>query len=148
MSKSIIKTRDFEEVEIDTEAVLKFSDGLFAFENSKNFALLSPLGEGDYPMWLQSTEDENLCFIVFSPYAVMEEYKPTITEEMKKMIELDNEDDLRFLVIAVVPENFKKSTVNLKSPIIVNNKKGTAAQVILEDDYQLRFPIFTDRGDR
>lgn len=148
MSTTVIKTRDFGEAEINENAVINFPNGLYAFEKARKFVLLSPMGEGTYPMWLQSAEDENLCFIVFSPNEIAADYSPELTDDMKEAIKLDNGEEPDFLVMTVIPKDFKNATVNLKSPIIINSAKGIAAQVILEDDYQIRFPIFKDRGDR
>ena len=52
-----IMTRDFGKVNVDESKIFNFPSGLFAFEECRQFALLSPLGDGVYPMWLQSTEN-------------------------------------------------------------------------------------------
>ena len=54
--------------EIKQEDVINFPNGLFAFENAKSFALLTPLGREASPMWLQCIEEVVPCFIVFNPH--------------------------------------------------------------------------------
>ena len=65
-----IETRDFGTIEVDEKDVYDFPNGLYAFEDNKKFALLSPLGDDVYPMWLQSMDDPGLCFIVFNPVLI------------------------------------------------------------------------------
>ena len=55
-------------------------------------------------------------------------------------------DDLDCWVIAVIGDTFRESTVNLKSPIIINHKTNLGMQVILDQDYPIRQPIFDSKG--
>ncbi|MDE7288773.1 MAG: flagellar assembly protein FliW, partial [Oscillospiraceae bacterium] len=61
-------------------------------------------------------------------------------------IENDRETSIRYLSLAVVPEEYKNTTVNLKSPIMINVEKMLAAQVIASEDYPIKFPIFKKEG--
>ena len=47
-------------------------------------------------------------------------------------------------LITVIPEDLRRSTVNLKSPVIVNPSSMVAAQVILDEDLPIRFPLFNN----
>jgi len=143
-----VATRDFGEINVSSDSIISFPNGIFAFEELKSFVLISPLGDGVYPMWLQCTEKSQPCFIVYDPFEITNDYSPKLGAESKKVIEFDNYDDLHYLVIAVVPEDFKKTTVNLKSPIIINKNKSIAAQVILDEDYKIKFPIFDGKGEK
>jgi len=145
-TKSRIKTRDFGEIEISQKDMITFPSGLFAFEDLRNFVIISPLGEGIYPMWLQSAEDEKPCFIVYNPFEIIKDYSPGLSQADKKSIDFSDGDELFYLVIAVVPTDVKKTTVNLKSPIVINRTKSTAAQIILDESYDIKFPIFREKG--
>lgn len=147
MSLINIQTRDFGEVPIDSDKIISFPFGIYAFEEDKSFALLSPLGEDNHPMWLQSTEKPELCFIVFNPREMIEGYNPELTDEQLQLIGTPADGELMYLSIAVIPENHRKSTINLKSPIIVNTSSSTAAQVIVAEDYQIKHPIFSGEED-
>lgn len=137
-----INSRDFGETEVSEKAVFEFPNGLFAFEDDRRFALLSPLGEDTYPMWLQSTERKELCFIVFDPSLIDEGYNVVLNESEKKILSVNEGDEIRCLAIAKVPEDFRKTTVNMKSPIVINPKTNVALQVILPLDYPFRHPIY------
>ena len=114
-----IMTRDFGKVNVDESKIFNFPSGLFAFEECRQFALLSPLGDGVYPMWLQSTENVTPCFIVFDPAIIDGAYKITLNSSEKKLLKIDDSSNVRCLSIAVVPEDYKKTTVNMKCPIVI-----------------------------
>ena len=81
-----INTRDFGEMEVEQKNVFDFPNGVFAFEDDKRFALLSPLGEDTYPMWLQSLDHSDLCFIVFDPTLIDEGYTVTLNDSEKRLL--------------------------------------------------------------
>ncbi|MEG0614823.1 MAG: flagellar assembly protein FliW [Oscillospiraceae bacterium] len=147
MTQMKIVTRDFGTVEVPSDRIITFPKGIFAFEDSKTFVLLSPLGDEIYPMWLQSSENAQPCFIVYEPTAIVKNYKPDIAETDLKTISYEKGDELELLVISVIPDDYKETTVNLKSPIVVNKTKCLAAQVVLEEDFEIKFPIFT-KGEK
>ncbi|MGN0641595.1 MAG: flagellar assembly protein FliW [Huintestinicola sp.] len=141
-----IRTRDFDEIEVSAKDIIEFPNGIFAFEEYKNYILIAALGNGKYPVWLQSTENPNLCFILFNPLEFCPNYRVTVADEDVECLDLESDDDAQFFVIAVVPENHMDATVNLKSPIVLNTKNKKAAQVIVADNYPIKFPVFA-KGD-
>lgn len=143
----IVNTRDFGEQEIAEENILNFPDGIYAFEDQHRFVMLSPLGNDVFPAWLQSLDNENLCFIVFDPEQLVANYSVTADAESVKAIEKAPGTDIRYLSLAVVPEEYKNTTVNLKSPIMINADKMLAAQIIAAEDYPIKFPVFKKEGE-
>ena len=139
-----VKTRDFDDIEIPENEVITFAKGIFAFDDYYRYVLLAPLGENKFPMWLQSIDSENLCFIIFDPLECCPDYSVTLTDEEKKLLSVKpgEENKVEYLVIAVVPEKYEDTTVNLKSPIAVNTANNTAIQIIAPENYPLRFPLF------
>lgn len=137
-----INTRDFGEIEINEDKIIHFPNGVFAFEDSKNFALISPLGENVYPMWLQSTENTAPCFIVFDPSLIDAAYRVTLSKCEKTLLRLEENSPARYLSIAKVPADYRDTTVNMKSPIVINTELRIATQVILPADYEFRLPIY------
>lgn len=140
-----IETRDFGTIEVDEKDVYDFPNGLYAFEDSKKFALLSPLGDDVYPMWLQSMDDPGLCFIVFNPVLIDGGFTVMLADNERSQLGLDEDGDATALVIAKVPADYKHTTVNMKSPIVINKQQHKAIQVILPLDYPFRMPIYAPR---
>lgn len=136
-----IETRDFGTVEIEERDVITFTQSIFGFETYKKFVIINDISIGTDIMWLQSLENKNICFVVVNPFAVVDDYSPVVTKEQLKKIQTDSEENLSFAVIAVVPKNIKNTTVNLKSPIVINNKNKKAIQVILDEDYPIKYGI-------
>jgi flagellar assembly factor FliW len=143
----LINTRDFGEVEVFDESVISFPDGVFSFEDNKEFCILSPLGEEQYPMWLQSTVNGRLCFIVYNPFDIVVNYELD-EEQLLKELDVGEDTNVLILCIAVIPEDHRKTTINLKSPVVINLDTKTGKQVVLDADYPVRFPIFAETGEK
>lgn len=142
MSRITVKTRDFDEIQVSSKDIITFPQGIFAFEEYRDYIIIAPLGEGKFPVWLQSVENPNLCFILFDPFEFCADYRVTVADEDVEPLEMENDSDAKFYVIAVIPENNLDATVNLKSPVIVNPKNNRAVQVVAADDYPIKFPVF------
>lgn len=137
-----IETRDFGSVELDENELIEFRVPIFGFEELKRFALLSDDEAGAGIYWLQSVEKQSTCFILLDPLEVGLEYHPQWNEETAQILQL--REFPAILVIAVVPDDFKDTTVNLKSPVIINKANKWAAQVILDEDYPIRMRLFSE----
>lgn len=141
-----ITTRDFGELEIDESTVINIPNGIIGFEDTKRYTLISPLGEDKFPMWLQSVEAAEPCFVVYDPMQLCSEYRFEITDEEQALLGIDENSPYRVLVVAIVPDDYRKTTINLRCPIIINTKTSVAAQVILTEHYDFRCPVY-EEGD-
>lgn len=141
-NKYKILTRDLGEVEITDESIITFEKGLFAFEDYKKFVLIDIKNEDGCPLWLQSVDTPSLCFIVFEIKSLINGYDPLPEKEDLDIIKLDNLNDAKVLAIAVIPDDIKKTTINLKSPIIINSNNNKAVQAILTQDYDIKFSLY------
>ena len=134
----IYKTRDFGEREIPDSKVIIFKQPVFGFDDYKRYTLIFDEEIGEQIVWLQSLEEPGLCFLLFNPSQYEEFYKPEITEENEKLL---GTGDYACWTVLSLKDDFEASTVNLKSPVIINTTTGVAAQIILEQDYPVRHPI-------
>lgn len=140
-----IDTRDFGRLDVEDSSILEFRAPILGFEQLKRFVLLSDDEAGPDLMWLQSIDDPDVAFVLIDPASIVGlVYVPEVSREVSYLLELDEEPAVR--VIAVVPDDFKKATVNLKSPVIINQNKKLAAQIILDADYPIRMRLF-DEGE-
>lgn len=136
-----METRDFGEISISEEDTISFISGIYGFDDYKKYIILKDSPEDDI-MFLQSLDNMELSFVLIDPYAVFIDYNPTLNED--DLCELNSTGtELKFLVIAIIKENIKESVVNLKSPIAINPKNRTAKQVILQNEYPLRYNIMS-----
>lgn len=126
-----IKTKCFGQVEISEEKVIHFEEGIPGFEELHDFAYID--SEDGVFNYLQSIENEAICFVVIDPYQYMEDYAPVISENYFQKLGGGATEDFILLTVTCIRDNVEESTVNLAGPLLINveNKKGV--QVITED---------------
>ena len=139
-----IITRDFGEQEVDESRIITFPEGIIGFEDKKKYALLSPLGDEVFPMWLQSVDAKEPCFVVYDPMEIYGDYKFGISDEEQALLRIDENSPYRCLAVAIVPEDYRKTTINLRCPIVVNTKDRIAAQIILTEHYEFKAPVYEE----
>ncbi len=138
-----IQTKDFGILNIDEQNIIKFPQGLFAFEEYNSFVLIEK--ESYKQKWLQFVDAEYPRFIVFDPSDIVLDYQPQFSPDVLNALSISPGEEFSLYVLAVIPENIKDMTVNLKSPVVINRKKNIASQVILEtDNYPIRYRVFQD----
>lgn len=142
-----IKTRDFGEITVKPEDVLSFTCGMYGFEDYVNYVILKDSPEDDI-MFIQSIENTDLSFVVIDPYTIFRSYDPILLDEDLIDLKVKNEEDLKYLAIAIIKEDIKNSVVNLKSPVAINPGTKAAKQVILQNTYPLRYNIFSAGEDK
>ena len=135
------QTRDFGEIDVETKQIINFSQPIFGFDDYSRYAVLHDPDAGEDVAWLQSLEEADLCFVLVNARIVSSAYQPRFPIELDELIGAGEHE---CWLIAVIHEEFDKSTINLKSPVLINWKSGFGAQVILEGDYPVRRPLVTE----
>lgn len=128
-----IKTKSQGTVSVDEKQIVKIPDGLFGFEDYKNFALV----DSDYPpfVWLQSIDDSNLAFLLIDPFLICSDYEADIDDESLRKIGVETPEDIVVMAIVTIPSNGNEVTANLLGPIVINRQSNICAQVILSDSH-------------
>lgn len=139
-----IITRDFGEQEVDESKIISFPQGIIGFEDAKQYALLSPLGDGVFPMWLQAVGSKEPCFVVYDPMELYSDYSFEISDEEQELLGIDENAPYRCLAVAIVPDDYRKTTINLRCPIVVNTNERVAAQIILTEHYEFKAPVYEE----
>ena len=138
-------TRIFGEIEIADEKFITMERGMIGFPNLNHFALIFDEEKGQKQtsiMWLQSMDDTDIAFPVMDPHAVKEDYNPNVNEEIVAPIGELNEENTFVLVTVTVPKKIEDFSVNLKAPIVVNMDNRKAVQLIVEDDYPVKYKVY------
>ena len=138
----VIKTRIFGEVTVDDEKMINFPNGIVGFPELTDFALIHDAEKGNQGgiRWLQSVQEPNFAMPVVDPLVIRTDYNPSVEDELLKVI--GEGDDLLVLVTITVPTDLKKMSINLKAPLVVNVETRKAVQVILEEDFPVKFEIY------
>ncbi len=81
----------------------------------------------------QSLDDPALAFIVVDPLIARADYRIGVTLEDLKLIKASSVSNVEVHAIVEMNQDFGKTTVNLKGPIIINKKEGLGHQFILKN---------------
>lgn len=141
----LVKTKYFGEVDLSEDKILNFENGLMGFEDFKKYTILfdSERGEHSHVMWLQSLEEQTLALPVINPFAVKEDYNPEVNDELIKPLGDLTEENVCILLTMTTSSDVKKTTVNLKAPIIINSDTNQGCQAIVENpDYVVKYNVY------
>lgn len=93
-------------------------------------------------MWLQSMEDPDIAFPVMEPGVVKEDYSPVVNDEILLPLGEMPQESVYLLVIVTAASDIKQTSVNLKAPVVINTDTGKGTQVIVENEYPVKFMIY------
>ena len=128
----LFQTKYFGEIDCGEEERLSFPDGLFGFEDEKEFLLLPFEGSGGSLLCIQSAQTPGLAFVAVNPFHFKPDYAPALTDEELQALGVQRSEELCFYVLCAVKEPVGESTLNLRCPVAVNDQSQEAMQVILE----------------
>ena len=141
-----LSTKYFGEIDCPEEEKLCFSEGLFGFEEEKEFFLLPFEGGEGSLLCFQSAATPQLAFVAMNPFSLMPDYAPVLTPGELKAMEVERSEQLCFYALCVVRNPVGESTVNLRCPVAVNDRTGRAMQVILGEGGYHMHHLLSDFG--
>ncbi len=134
-----LNTVNFGEINIEEKDIITFEQPIFGFEEKKRYIFMMDDSLNGEFIWLQSVDDGGLCFVLANPCLLGFEYNPVFSENISEII---GHGTYEMWLIMVVADNFGDSTVNLKSPVVVNLDERKGAQFISEDDLMIKYKLF------
>ncbi len=138
----IVKTDYIGDVEVNETEIYTFEEGMYGFPDSSRYVFIGSITP-EFPfLWMQSLDEANATFVVTNPFAFKESYDFELSKKSLEELAVNEAGDLVFYTAVVIPEDVKKTTTNLKSPIVLNAKNRKGRQIILTEDYPYKFPIF------
>ncbi len=137
-------TRLFGKIDIDDSKIIIFKEGIIGFPDLKHFTLIydeEKEGQGRIK-WLQSMDDPAFALPVINPLDIKPDYQPVVNEEgLQSLGSMPNESAF-MLVTITVPKEIEKMSVNLKAPFVINMDNLHGVQIIIEDDYPVKYKIY------
>jgi flagellar assembly factor FliW len=122
-----ISNSHFGEIEFDEKIIVNFSDGIIGFEELKKFLLIN--NNNGLFLWLTSIEEPEIVFPLFAVDVIYNDYPKEHEFEAFGIVKLDRE-----------PENI---TINLKSPVYINDKSKSGFQKIIDvESYPINYKLF------
>lgn len=144
-------TRLFGEIDIEDDKIIILDKGMIGLPDYRKFALIFDEEKGirgSSIMWFQSMDDPETAFPVMQPNTVKPDYNPTVNDEMLSPLGELTEENTYVLVTLTASSDVKETTVNLKAPIIINTDTRRGCQIIVEDDYPVKYKIYDAIKDR
>ena len=136
-----IETVQLGELSYTDENIYHFSEGLYGFEDLKNFILVSS-GEDSLFFYLQSIEDANITFIIANPFVLDKDYNLNIASADYESIDLKSQETAEAWVIITMSKNIEDITANFLGPLLINPDNRKGKQVIsLNSDYTTKHKI-------
>ncbi len=138
-------TRLFGKIDIDEEKIITLENGMIGFPDLKKFTLIYDKEKkrtASSIMWLQSMDEPQVAFPVMHPNELKPDYAPTVSDDMLAPLGELNQENTYILVTLTAAADKKDTTVNLKAPVIINTDTRKGSQIIVEDDYPIKFNVY------
>lgn len=145
-----INTLRFGELEIEEQDVVRFADGILAFEDEHEFVVL-PYEEGTPYMFLQSMMTPELAFLMTDPFVFFSDYSFELDDENMEKLEIKTMDDVLVCTLISIPRSgVADMTTNLLAPVVINRHTMQARQIVLEKtQYTTKHRLFPEKkGDK
>lgn len=126
------------------DEVITFSKGLPGFEDLTKY-ILFPIEENDIFNILHSIENEDIGFVVISPFLVMKEYEIDIDDPIVEELHIKDQKDVIVFNTVTINSDVSKITTNLKAPIIINTREKLGEQIIVDNsNYLIKYPLMQE----
>lgn len=124
----------------------KLSKGLIGFPEEIEFELLVNSEELPF-MWIRSSKNHELGFIVLEPSQFLTDYEIEIADDDAEELGIDTLDDTLIFNIVTLRsgEDLESATANLVGPILLNRNSLVGKQVIVSNHmkYSTKHPILS-----
>ena len=115
-----VKTKVNGIVNVEEKQLVTFPEGLLGFEKFTKFALID--SEYEPFIWLQSTEESGLAFLMVDPFLICSEYEADIDDSSLKNIGVESAEDIIIMTLVTIPKDGSAITANFLGPIVINKK--------------------------
>ena len=134
-----LQTKYFGEIEYDADDCFAFPNGLYGFEEEKEFLLIPFDGGQSALLCLQSTQTPGLAFILMDPFSLKPDYSPVLQPAELAELGVGHREELCYYVMCVVKQPISESTLNFKCPLAINPDTRVSMQIILDsNEYGMR----------
>lgn len=142
-----VQTVRFGEIEVEESKIVRFKEGIPAFEEEKEF-LIIPYDEESPYVFLQSLKTPELAFLMTMPFVFFPEYEIEIDDDSISELEIEKQEDVLIYSLITIPAgNIKSMTTNLMAPIVINQVNLQGKQIILDKNkYKTKHRLFQEEN--
>jgi len=137
----LIDSHRFGPLEVPEDKIFCMERPVLGFERLKFFCLIE-MDELEPFLWMQSTEDPKIAFLVMNPVVFVPDYRIKINSQEIAELEVSDPRSVETYVILTIAKNAKDITANLQGPILINTVNNKAKQLVLvNSEYQVQHSI-------
>ncbi len=137
-----INTARYGEIDIDPAGIISVNEGIIGFPNYRRYIFL-PFLEGSPFELFQALDQADLAFVVMNPFVFKADYQFDLGDQDVADLQVANKEDIQIRVIVTIPADPREMTANLQAPLIINEPRLLAKQIILHDsEYTTKHKIF------
>jgi flagellar assembly factor FliW len=126
-----VNTKAFGQIEVDERQKLCIPQGLFGFEDYKEYVLLD--AEQQPFFWLQSVNEKDIAFVLVNPFMFRPDYEVNISNEELGEVGITSPEKAIIFVVVTIPQDESPMTANLQGPLVINKDSMTGMQAVLSD---------------
>ena len=137
-------------IEIPEDKLIAMERPILGFEGLTRFCLVERDELAPF-LWLQSTEETTVAFIVVNPRAFFPHYRIEVNRKEIAELRIKRLASVETYVIVTVNDDPRDMSVNLQGPILINTENGLAKQLVLvNSEYKVSHRILdaVERLDR
>ena len=125
-----VNTKAFGLIDVDERQKIVFPQGLFGFDDYKDYVLLDA---EEHPFfWLQAVDDQDIAFILINPFMFRPDYEVNIANEELDEIGISSPEKALIFAIVTIPAD-GPMTANLQGPLVINRDNMIGKQAVLSD---------------
>ena len=144
MAPLTFESTRFGTVVIDESIVLAFGQGMIGFPEQRRYAILKQREDSVF-MWLHAVDDPSLAFPIVLPWVFYWDYEVDLSDPDMEAIGVTRADQISIYCVVNVGADVRNATINLFSPVVINNADRHARQVINTiDGYSTRDRLFRE----
>jgi flagellar assembly factor FliW len=128
----------FGRIEYSAEEVICFPEGLWGFPDCREWLILAD-AHTDALAWMQSLNRPDIAMAVASPRRFVPGYQARVSRCEVEPLRFDNAKTAK--VLAILGNNGRSLTLNLKAPVVVNLDRRLGRQVIVNGDWPLQYEL-------
>ncbi|MFT8348022.1 flagellar assembly protein FliW [Clostridium saccharoperbutylacetonicum] len=132
------------EITYEDKDIITFKKGVLGFDQLRKFFLVDLKDTEPFKL-LHSLEDEEVGFIVTSPYEFFDDYEINLNNEATTNLNIQSSREVMILTTITLNSEVKKITTNLQGPIIINISNNLGEQIIVDNSkYKVKEPLIKE----
>jgi flagellar assembly factor FliW len=133
-----INTLRFGQLNAPEDKIITMERPILGFEHLTSFCLID-LPELAPFLWLQSTDDPSVGFLVANPCVFYPSYRIEINPKEIAELRVAKPQNIETYVIITLADDPTQISANLQGPILINTENNLAKQLVLvNSQYQVR----------